>query len=378
LPSKKEPITVSEGGTTSTYNGVFHEDGFAAEFSPAPVQCHEYVVGNIYTTLKGMLTYLNSKLTKAEFTEAPYTISDKSFIEMTPELLASGTDKQVSLGCDTSENIWGHTPFTSDEPRKFPFRMAGGHIHLGKVENAKWFHQRAERIIKAMDVFCAVPSVALLAGIDDPRRREFYGRAGEFRFQKHGLEYRVLSNAWLRNPGLTHLVLNLARGAFRFGTMDWESMFKFDPELIRHIINDNDVPAARKFVEENAKLLIWMLNKDNGHGVGAKGLSIIHGGARKYFKDSLSIEKSWFDKPWVYGTKTFKQFVNDKAVENWGERPVEEKTVTPTPRRATLDQLDLNALNPVINARQVLAQARAALNPAVVGRWTFADENEGA
>lgn len=338
LPPKKNPGIAYEAG------GRFHEDGFQAEFSPLATACHETVAYSMTCAIGSMMGHMNDKLHYTD--NVRYKISDANFVELSPELLSMGTDDQVALGCDTSENVWGHPAFAADNAREFPFRMAGGHIHLGTVADAKWFHSRAERIIRAMDVFLGVPSVALLAGLDDPRRRQFYGRAGEFRFQKHGLEYRVLSNAWLQHPSLTHLVWNLARGAFRLGTSNWEDSFKYDAELVRHIINDYDVQAAQKFVEENAKILIWIMNKDAGYGWGGKALTTIHQGAKKIFGDQLGIQKNWVDAGGGDPTP-FHRFVARHSIKDWGGEksevgliPADPYRRPPTIRANTLQGLD--------------------------------------
>lgn len=370
LPTKKKPHFV--------HGGAFHEDGFQAEFSPAVHQCHERMIGSMRQMLTALYNYVN----KIEYDEdmdtystpldPPIRFSDATFVELDRELLANGTDEQVALGCDPSENVYGHPWFTHDNPREFPYRMAGGHIHLGTPSSAKWFHARAERIIKAMDVFCGVPSVALLAGMEDPRRRLYYGRAGEFRYQKHGLEYRVLSNAWLQNPSLAHLVLNMARGAFRIGTSDWEKTFKFDMEHVRHIINYHDVPAAKAFVKENAKVLIWMLNQDGGYGWGPKAITTIFNGAQKTFGAKyLGIGKQWLESS---SRTQFVYFAADHGIREWEGAPKEEKKAPVTappqpavaqaprrdsPYRAWADSLraDLNPQRTVLNT----ATAAAAL-----------------
>lgn len=330
LPPKKAPGLSLAGG------GRYHEDGFQAEFSPCATACHETVAYSIWQTMTDMVNFASKDIPYVEGSiYEGVRVSDATFVELTPELLATGTDDQVALGCDSSENVWGHPAFSPNNSREFPFRMAGGHIHLGKTHEAKWFHSRAERIIRAMDVFLGVPSVALLAGIEDPRRRQFYGRAGEFRFQKHGLEYRSLSNAWLQHPALTHLVLNLARGAFRLGTMDWEKDFKYDPGLVRHIINEHDVKAAKAFVEENAKLLIWIMDKDSGYGWGAKGLSTIHAGAKETFGAALGIHKNWVH---TGEPQRYYQYIAQHNVVDWPVvREVDIKV--PAPPRTAVPRL---------------------------------------
>lgn len=318
LPAKTTPAFASEGG------GLFHEDGFQAEFSPQPWQCHETMIYSLGCVIHDMVTRANGPKPQN------IQISDLDFVELSPELLATGTDAQVALGCDRSENVWGHPPVAIDNARKFPYRMAGGHIHFGTTASAKWFHSRAERIIKAMDVFCGVPSVALFAGIEDDRRRQYYGRAGEFRFQKHGLEYRTLSNAWLKHPALAHLTLNLARGAFRLGTSDWESSFKYDPGLVRHIINEYDVKAAKKFVEDNAKLLIWLMDMDGGYGWGPKGLTTIYEGAKSVFGSHLGIHKSWCKEAKLHEPIQFHRYCSEHNISSWNLPSEKKKTANPS------------------------------------------------
>ena len=317
LPPKKQPMV--------GFSGVFHEDGFQAELSPEPRQCHEEVMLRVSQVMRDMVHHADCRAATAT------KISDLNFVTLTPEQLAQGTDAQVALGCDSSENVWGHPNFVVDNSRKFPHRMAGGHLHFGTPASAPWLHKRAERIITAMDVFCGVPSVALFAGLDDTRRREYYGRAGEFRFQKHGLEYRVLSNSWLRHPALGHLTLNLARGAFRVGMMDWMPHFPFDPGLVRHIINDYDVEAAQKFIDDNAAVLLWMLEQDCGYAWAGKGLRVIHSGARSVFK-RLGIHHNWLGVDRSIENTRFNDFIVGKKIAapfKKAPKEVEEPATTP-------------------------------------------------
>jgi hypothetical protein len=264
LPKRKSP-------PADAY-GLFHEDGFQAEFSPKPEHCHERVVSNANYTMQHMLNWAMGNSTKR------LRFSPLNFVEIPKAMLDVATDEQASLGCEPSENIYGTKPFTADNPREFPYRMAGGHIHMGSVDIAKWLHSRAEPIITAMDAFVGVGSVALFEGMEDPRRRMYYGRAGEFRFQPHGLEYRTLSNAWLVNAPIAHLILNLARGAFRMGFMEWREVLKLDTARIKAIIDTYDVPEARKFIEENVAAFSWLLNKDSGYSWATKALKLMHQG----------------------------------------------------------------------------------------------------
>jgi len=68
-----------------------------------------------------------------------------------------------------------------------------GHIHIG-YENPDTDTSIA--IIQAMDLFLGVSSILL---DDDTERRVMYGKAGAYRFKKYGVEYRTLSNFWIKD-----------------------------------------------------------------------------------------------------------------------------------------------------------------------------------
>ena len=282
LPLKKDPGRASYG--------VYHEDGFQAEFSPNPEHCHHNVLNYASRTMGEMLTCARNKAK-----DPTITLSPLNFVEIPQAMLDAATDEQAALGCDPSLNVYGTAPFIVENPRMFPYRAAGGHIHLGSPKIAKTLHDMAEPIIKSMDVFAGVASVALFEGIEDPRRRQFYGRAGEFRKQPHGLEYRTLSNAWLTSPAVAHVVFNLARGAFRFGMYAAAEIDKFDSSRIRHIIDTYDVLEARKFITENEAAFTYVMNHDSGYQWAPNALRLMHLGVKNVVKGWNKWEKRWIN-----------------------------------------------------------------------------------
>ena len=76
-----------------------------------------------------------------------------------------------------------------------------------------------------------------------------YGRAGEFREQPHGFEYRVLSNFPLRHPTLAWIFHCLTRDAYYAVAMGLE--------LYKHI-NMNDVEYAINFCDRDAAAFLWV------------------------------------------------------------------------------------------------------------------------
>ena len=103
------------------------------------------------------------------------------------------------FGCEADFNAWTYLENPRPQSRDQTLRTAGGHIHIG------WLNEKLDDILvaRACDVYLAAP----LAQVDpDKRRRELYGKAGAMRFKPYGLEYRVLSNYWLRSETLMRWV----------------------------------------------------------------------------------------------------------------------------------------------------------------------------
>jgi hypothetical protein len=124
------------------------------------------------------------------------------------------------------------------DARMLPYRFAGGHIHLdmGAVPITD-----AIPIVKAIDKIAGVASVSMFEKYDNPVSREFYGLAGEFRLPSYGIEYRVLSNAWLTHPAITHFTFELVRAAAKLQFVNMDSFWEGTEDEVQHIINRCDV-----------------------------------------------------------------------------------------------------------------------------------------
>jgi hypothetical protein len=321
LPNKKGPGRVS--------CGVFHEDGFQAELSPEPDSCHERVVrklGLMMNTVEraavgGDYQEMDRSYIPDNIFTGAYTtrIVPEIVVEIPPPLLKTAPAKFVSLGCDPSENIYGTPSFSVDNPRAFPFRMAGGHIHLGTPTIASFLHSHADQIIASMDAFLGVGAVALFDKVDDPRRRQYYGRAGEFRYQKHGLEYRSLSNVWTWHPAIAHLILNLARGSFRFGMYQFAG-YKVDQGAVQEIINTHDVKGAQAFIRKHRSVFAHILRCDSQKGWSTTAVELIGKGVLAAFPDYHNIHKNWRRSHASFASKS-------KAVKKRLAEIAPEKTV---------------------------------------------------
>lgn len=248
LPSKQTPIIYDSGVKVSDtadrrYNAIYY-DGFQAEFSTFPIQCHGYGIDYLRSGLRGILLEARKKSPKAQ-------LSLKSVFRISPQMMMESDDEFVALGCNPSENVYGGPPLIVDDARNFPYRVAGGHVHF-EIPSVT-IKEKLPYIIRAMDFFLALPCVGMFADVDDPLRREFYGKAGEHRIPKYGLEYRTLSNAWLCSPIITHGVMDLARRAVAAGQIEGFDFKQFgtSDEEVQEIINFCDVKNARKIIEKH-------------------------------------------------------------------------------------------------------------------------------
>lgn len=174
-----------------------------------------------------------------------YEISTKASASFPEEELMH--PKAQEFGCDPDFNAWkngqeNRKPTCKDKT----FRTAGGHVHIGLEDKDPW---NILRVIRNMDKFIGVWSV--LADQDD-KRRQLYGKAGAFRPQPHGTEYRTLSNFWIFDPVLIGEVWDRTQAA-----VGHETLIKPNSEegkLIQHIINKGDKVAANDFLKQQRLL----------------------------------------------------------------------------------------------------------------------------
>jgi hypothetical protein len=78
----------------------------------------------------------------------------------------------------------------------------------------------------------------------DDRRRQLYGKAGAYRPKPYGMEYRVLSNVWLKNKSLQRWVYRNTMRAIKelqYGNL----VFRWWDHLEYMINSGNRVEVAR-------------------------------------------------------------------------------------------------------------------------------------
>lgn len=226
------------------------QDGFQAEVNYSPKGCHEYCVMHLQAALRLLWDCLRKYDSKA-------TLTWRDVMDIPQAMMDETDDEHANLGCAPSLSAYQEEPLRLANPRDLPFRFAGGHIHLGVHgvgPTASALQERADQIVQQIDALAGIVLTAAVGDLEDPRRRQFYGRAGEYRLPKHGLEYRVPSSAILCHPAVMHLALDWIRFAFDLAVARIP-LWELDSDLVRQVINDSDYRLARAILADNEKAL---------------------------------------------------------------------------------------------------------------------------
>lgn len=183
--TKKEPFKVD--------NGAVQVDGMALEFNINPADTEKDFINNLDVVLKTILAMVPGY----EMYPAPVAEFGKEYIQAQPE-------EAKMLGCDPDFNAY--TKDANPRPNgDAPFRTASGHVHIGWTNGVDphdpGHFEACCTLSKMLDLRLGIPS---LIWDKDKKRRSLYGQPGCFRPKSYGMEYRVLSNAWL-NPKHPHL-----------------------------------------------------------------------------------------------------------------------------------------------------------------------------
>jgi hypothetical protein len=176
-------------------------DGVQVEFNVAASQCRASLGADIKATFASLKRHLDA----ANNGLVP---SFEAVVRVDPEELKALSEAAQKLGCQPSANIHDRNASVTVTKANENLRSAGGHIHLGLH---KPLMEHRERLPFLMDVIVGNTCVLIDRNPLAAERRTLYGRAGEYRIQPHGLEYRTLSNFWLRSYQLMSLVMGLSK-----------------------------------------------------------------------------------------------------------------------------------------------------------------------
>lgn len=194
-------------GTKSTpycvEKGAVQVDGMAAEFNIDPASTEDEFSEGIFHVLNTLDTMLGENSVFI----SPSVFFKENYLKRQPE-------ESVIMGCDPDFNA-----YTGKEnvppPEGSLMRSGAGHVHIGWTEGHDiqdpMHFDACMMLARQLDWFLGVPS--LLFDTCDDRRKQ-YGMCGAFRPKPYGMEYRTLSNCWLKNSQLVRWVYRNSVSAF--------------------------------------------------------------------------------------------------------------------------------------------------------------------
>jgi hypothetical protein len=225
--------------------GNIQRDNVAMEIATDPAASMDEFIGNIRNTLTEAIKTLP---VDTEIVAAPSANFDPDQLKH-PEALAFGCDPDY-CAWEVKEN---DKPCAVDNT----FRSCGAHIHVGtdgKDDNVFLldFEGRLQTV-KVMDCLHGIISSVLDSNKEAIDRRQLYGKPGAHRPKDYGVEYRVLSNYWLKSPITVMMMYSLTQDALsivRAGRAE-ELIEEMGANQVRNTITAGDSVAAMKMIEKS-------------------------------------------------------------------------------------------------------------------------------
>lgn len=232
-------------------------DGFQGELNPLSSSCRQVAalyIGRALTLASNYAKKINAELSL----NVGHIISDDVWKKTPMSLKRFGCNPTQSVYKDSFKRVTG---------LREKFRAAGGHIHLG-ISSHLTKGDNLIKLVKLMDILGGNTAVLIDRDKDNATRRKNYGRAGEHRIKKYGIEYRVYSNFWLKHYTLwsfaaAQLKVAVALTGSKLGDELIESINITD---IKDAINNNDYSLALK----NFMIVAEFFKKHNiyqGYGI---------------------------------------------------------------------------------------------------------------
>lgn len=187
-------------------NGAVQVDGMALEFNIDPAKNRKEFIHN----LNSVMGQLGGMVEGYDLHAVPTARFMRKHIAAQPK-------EALELGCEPDYNAWDDGKANPrPDAKDLNFRTGAGHVHIGWGEgydvNDPNHIEACIMATKQLDYYLGLGS--LLYDTDD-KRRQLYGKAGAFRPKPYGVEYRVLSNAWLQSDELMGWVYEQANRAIR-------------------------------------------------------------------------------------------------------------------------------------------------------------------
>lgn len=223
--TKRKPLDIGQGCAVQ-------EDNVAVEFNIPPASTVEAFIASTQYAMDSIAQRVKERNLLLSIT-ASKVFSNEQLAH--PEARV--------FGCDPDYNAWTKKVNPAPHAKDPNLRSAGGHVHIGcmldKVQLIRW-----------CDVFLGLNSVF---EDEDRERRQLYGKAGAFRSGKgyQGVEYRTLSNYWLKTEDFMRAVYHRVENVVN-KVSNGRTLTEKDGELIQKAINTSDKELAAMLLAEHA------------------------------------------------------------------------------------------------------------------------------
>lgn len=199
---------------------VFH-DGFAVEINCPPSTCREALTAYIINAVVDINKRLKEENPNWELVSSPVAKISQAYIDTLPESVKM-------FGCDPSYSAWSEREERINlNGATHHYRYAGGHMHFGDGGDyptpihpghhaSKEGRARIFKLIRVFDLFIGLPLSLIFNDKGEFMRRRYYGRAGEFRFQPWGIEYRTPSSRLWNHPLVASMAFGVGRSLIQF------------------------------------------------------------------------------------------------------------------------------------------------------------------
>ena len=145
------------------------------------------------------------------------------------------------FGCDPDFCVYTEGPNEVGRAARTTLRSAGFHIHVG-YDNHNI--DTSLQMLRYIDAFVGLPSIIYDTDVE---RRKLYGKAGCFRLQPYGFEYRTLSSFWIGTENRLKFIWRQV--AYALNAFDYGANLP-NGELVRNTIDNNDVEMAKTLIKK--------------------------------------------------------------------------------------------------------------------------------
>lgn len=212
-------------------HGAVQVDGVACEFNIHPASTADDFVDNINSVVDIMsLMVKRTAGDHAILMAQPVAFFEEEYFNSLPP-------QALELGCEPDYNAYTGQENPRPETNE-PFRTGAGHLHVGWDEDVPIFDPAhffdCMQLTKQLDAALFIPS---LLWDKDEKRRTLYGKYGSFRPKSYGVEYRPLSNSWVRLPAVQRWLFETIELATHCAMGGW---FLRDEDFVKEMFERYD------------------------------------------------------------------------------------------------------------------------------------------